>query len=179
MVATFTEKIETGRETEPSAWRDLFSGALAGEAAGLVMAVVMMLVFAFALGKSPLFPVQVIGSFVFGDRAIEGFNSSAIVTGLLLHQLGPSLFWGLALGWMTYAFETHRGMGLVMLGLFTGILSQIMDVNVILPAVYQGLHGHDIWAEQVPLFWSWMAHLAYGLGLVSYSWFYDRLEEYF
>src|SRR5882672_7044884 len=47
---------------------DMTAAVIAGQFAGLVMAVVVMLVFGVILGKSPLFPVQVIGSLFFGDQ---------------------------------------------------------------------------------------------------------------
>jgi hypothetical protein len=74
------------------------AGAIAGQIAGLIMAVVVMAVFTIFLGKGPLYPVQVIGSFIFGDAAIQGFNLPALLAGLVLHQAGPSLFWGVVFG---------------------------------------------------------------------------------
>jgi hypothetical protein len=38
------------------------------------------------------------------------------------------------------------------------------------------LHGHDIWAEQVPAFWSWAAHLVFGLGLLVFPKIADRSD---
>jgi hypothetical protein len=29
----------------------------------------------------------------------------------------------------------------------------------------KALHGRDIWAAEVPAFWSWAAHLVFGLSL--------------
>src|SRR5512140_2837620 len=81
-------------ERSSSIGHDLATGVLAGQIAGLVMAVVVMLVFTLFLGKGPLYPVQVIGSFIYGDAALHGLNVPALIAGLLLHQLGPALFWG-------------------------------------------------------------------------------------
>src|SRR6185503_13963191 len=77
---------------------DLVSAVVTGQIAGLIMAVVVMAVFTVFLGKGPLYPVQVIGAFIFGDAALHGIHVPAIIAGLLLHQLGPSLFWGFAFG---------------------------------------------------------------------------------
>jgi hypothetical protein len=155
--------------------RQLAAGAIAGQIAGLVMAVVVMAVFTLFLGKGPLYPVQVIGSFVFGDAAIQGFHLPALLAGLVLHQAGPSLFWGLAFGGIAYALDLRRGAAVVVVGAMVGLASQIVDVNLVMPAVMKALHGHDIWAEQVPAFWSWAAHLVFGLGLSVHPWVLGKL----
>ncbi len=148
--------------------RSLFAGFLTGQVSGFIMAVVVMAVFTLFLGKGPLYPVQVIGSIAFGDAALKGFNASAFVAGLLLHQLGPSLAWGLAFGAAVHALGVRRGAGLAALAVGVGLLSQVIDVNIVLPRAFGALWGHDIWAEQVPAFWSWAAHLVFGLGLLLY-----------
>jgi len=164
----------TGSEVSPR--RDLLAGALAGQIAGLVMAVVVMAVFTVFLGKGPLYPVQVIGSFVFGDRALDGFQPAALLTGLVLHQLGPSLFWGVVFGLLVSRVNVRSGSSLVALAVAVGLASQVIDVMLVLPVAMKALHGHDIWAEQVPAFWSWAAHLVFGLGLLSYGWVKARLD---
>lgn len=152
---------------ERSLRRSVLAGILAGQASGLIMAVVVMAVFTLFLGKGPLFPVQVIGSFVYGDAGLQGFRLNAFLAGLLLHQLGPSLAWGLAFGLAAYATGA-RGAKLAVLAVAIGLLSQAVDVNVVGTRAFTALHGHDIWAENVPAFWSWAAHLVFGLGLLLY-----------
>lgn len=145
--------------------RDLAAGALAGQVAGLVMAVVVMAVFTLFLGKGPLFPVQVIGSLLFGDAALPGFHLGALLAGLVLHQAGPSLAWGLLFGALVHVLGLRRGGGLLLAGAFVGLASQVIDVGLLVPAAMRALHGHDLWAENVPAFWSWAAHLVFGLAL--------------
>jgi hypothetical protein len=154
--------------------RDLVAAVVTGQLAGLVMAAVVMAVFT-ALGKGPLFPVQVIGSVIFGDAAIQGFHLPALLAGLLVHQLGPALLWSAAFGLALHALDQRRGAAVVAIAVATGLLSQIIDVNLAMPAVMNALHGHDIWAEQVPAMWSWAAHLVFGLSLASFPWVQDRL----
>jgi hypothetical protein len=149
--------------------RDLAAGALAGQAAGLVMAVVIMAVFTFVLGEGPLYPVQLIGSLVFGDVALDGLHLGALLVGLVLHQLGPSLAWGLAFGFAVDRLEIRRGPAFVALAVVTGLVSQLVDVGVLVPAAMGALHGHDLWAEHVPAFWSWAAHGVFGLGLLTFA----------
>lgn len=164
-------------QAEESLRRDLIAGALAGQVSGLIMAVVVMAVFTLFLGKGPLYPVQVMGSFVFGDSALDGFHLPALIAGLLLHQLGPSLLWGLVLGGAAYTMNAGRGGRLATVAVAAGLLSQVIDVELVLPYAFTTLHGHNIWAEQVPAFWSWAAHLVFGLGLMVYPWVQDKLRR--
>ncbi len=166
----------TAAETIPLR-RDLAAGILTGQIAGLVMAVVVMLVFTVFLGKGPLYPVQVIGAFVFGDPALVGFHLPALLTGLVLHQLGPALFWSIAFTLILRRFDLRHGAGVLALGAACGLASQIVDVNLVLPAAMGALHGHDIWAEQVPAFWSWAAHLVFGLSLALFPRISARLAS--
>jgi hypothetical protein len=157
--------------------RDLAAGAITGQIAGLIMAVVMMAVFTLFIGKGPLFPVQVIGSFIFGDAAIQGFNLPALLAGLVLHQAGPSLFWGVVFGGVLYALDVRRAGVVVLIGAIVGLASQVVDVNLVIPVAMKALHGHDIWAEQVPAFWSWAAHLVFGLGLAVFPRVHAKLAS--
>ena len=109
-----------------------------------------------------------IGSLVFGDAALQGVHLPAVLAGLVLHQAGPSLAWGLTFGALVRAFAPRRA-GLVVLGVAVGLVSQVIDVGLVVPAAMQALHGHDLWAEHVPAFWSWAAHLVFGLSL-ALSW---------
>lgn len=161
--------------TSSSPGRYLAAGAMAGQISGLIMAVVMMAVFTVFLGKGPLYPVQVIGSFVFGDAALQGFHLPALLAGLVLHQAGPSLLWGLVFGGVLYALDLRRGASVVLIGAIIGLASQAVDVDLVIPAAMKALHGHDIWAEQVPAFWSWAAHLVFGLGLAVFPWVHAKL----
>lgn len=155
---------------------DLIGGALAGQIAGLVMAVVMMAVFAIFLGTSPLFPVQVIGSFATGDVAVQGqFHLASLLAGLALHQLGPSLLWGLAFAGVVHALDVRRIGPLLFAGLGVGVASQVIDVNLLIPPLFRALHGHDIWSENVPAFWSWASHVVFGLSLASFAWVRPRV----
>lgn len=73
--------------------------------------------------------------------------------------------------------DTRRGAALIAVAVSVGLVCQIVDVNLILPPVMNALHGHNIWAEQVPAFWSWAAHLVFGLGLLVLPRIADRLDD--
>jgi hypothetical protein len=172
-----TQLDATARREGTSLGRDVIAGALSGQIAGLVMAVVVMAVFTIFLGEGPLVPVQVIGSFVFGDSALQGFQPGAFVAGLLLHQLGPALFWGSLFGVAVNKLDLRGGAPLLALGAVTGLASQIVDVQLLMPVLMKALHGHDLWAEHVPAFWSWAAHLVFGLALGVFPWVATRVDR--
>lgn len=144
---------------------DLVPALIAGQLAGLVMAVVVMLVFVLFLGHGPLYPVQVIGSLLFGEAALHGTHVGAIIAGLFLHQGGPSIFWALVFGVAVHSWHVDGRARLVALGAAVGLLSQLVDVNLLLPPIMRALHGRDLWAAEVPAPWSWAAHLVFGLSL--------------
>ncbi len=87
-----------------AASEDLVPALVAGQLAGLIMAAVVMLVFVVFLGHGPLYPVQVIGSLLFGEAALHGTHVGAVIAGLLLHQGGPSIFWALVFGLVVHTF---------------------------------------------------------------------------
>lgn len=159
--------------------QDLASGGVSGQVAGVVMLVFMMGMFQLVMHKPVTVPLQVIGSVVFGDAALRGLHVPAVITGLLIHQLGPCLFWGLVFGLVAHALDIRSGASVVVVGIGVGLLAHVLDVNILLPATFQTLHGHNIWAEQVQPFWSWMAHLVFGLGLSVFTAVHARLERLF
>jgi hypothetical protein len=156
---------------------DVAAGAIAGQVAGLAMAVVMVAVFALFLGKPWYFPVQVIGAFALGDVGVQGgFHLPSFLAGLVLHQLGPSLFWGVVFGLVVHALRTHTAGGLLVIGLAIGIISQVIDVSLLIPWLYTRLQGHDIWSANVPNSWSTAAHVVYGLTLATLGWIRPAVE---
>lgn len=145
----------------------LIPGIVTGQVAGLIMAVVVMAVFALFLGKSPLFPVQVIGSTLVGEPALHGFNLTALVAGLLLHQLGPSLLWGALFGLLARYLSVTSARQSLLLGLGIGIAA-MAGPYLLIPAVMDTLQGVDFWAREVPIGWDWAAHLVFGASFALY-----------
>lgn len=148
-------------ESAKSDRRSLVAGILTGQAAGLIMAVVVMLVFTLFLGKGPLYPVQVIGSMVFGGPALNGFHLGAFLAGLILHQLGPSLLWGFVFGILAQRFSVATTGSALRLGLIVGLISMV-GPYVLIPTMMKALHGVDFWNQEVPMIWDWAAHLVFG-----------------
>jgi hypothetical protein len=145
---------------------DIVGGVVTGQIAGLIMAVVVMLVFTL-LGKGPLYPVQVIGSAVFGESAMNGLNIPAVLAGLVLHQAGPSLLWGVLFGFLAKKFEIVTTQRALAFGLGVGVIAMV-GPYVLIPFVMKTLHGVDFWNREVPLFWDWAAHLVFGASFALY-----------
>jgi hypothetical protein len=147
--------------------KPVLAGIVTGQLAGLIMAVVVMLVFTVFLDKNPLYPVQVIGSMLWGERALEGSNVLAVLTGLVLHQGGPALLWGLLFGLYSRknpAMSRHEAL---LAGLVLGVIS-MAGPYALIPLLMNALHGVDIWNREVPMFWDWAAHLVFGLSFGIY-----------
>jgi len=142
------------------------AGLLTSVAAALIMAVVVMLVFTVFLGKGPLYPVQVIGSTVFGEQALTGFHFGAFLMGLALH-VGVGLAWGavFCLFASLVRIETPVMAGAV--GIFVAVISMV-DSYLFVPYVMNALHGVDIWNREVPIFWNWAAHIVFGASFSLY-----------
>ncbi|WP_413288056.1 hypothetical protein [Bdellovibrio sp. HCB337] len=147
--------------------RPLLSGIITGQIAGLIMAVVVMLVFALFLGKSPLYPVQVIGSMLFGETALPDFHLGALLAGLVLHQAGPSLLWGVIYGILAKKFSPQTTSSALLLGLAVGVISMV-GPYVLIPTLMNALHGVDIWNREVPMLWDWAAHIVFGASFALY-----------
>lgn len=147
--------------------KSILPGVVTGQIAGLIMAVVVMIVFMLFLGKGPLYPVQVIGSALLGEKALEGFNFVAVLTGLVLHQAGPSLLWGIVFGLAAEKFHVENTAQSLALGLGVGIISMV-GPYVLIPFLMNTLHGVDIWNREVPMFWDWAAHIVFGASFALY-----------
>ncbi|MGZ3743437.1 MAG: hypothetical protein ACXWRE_11715 [Pseudobdellovibrionaceae bacterium] len=156
--------------------KPMLAGIITGQVAGLIMAVVVMIVFTVFLGKNPLFPVQVIGSTLIGPSALQGINIGAILTGLILHQLGPSLLWGVVFGLFALKLSIQTSKQALAVGLAVGIVSMI-GPYVLIPFVMKTLQGIDFWNQEVPMFWDWAAHLVFGASFALYPQIKNKLNE--
>ncbi|MEZ4744406.1 MAG: hypothetical protein R3B45_18460 [Bdellovibrionota bacterium] len=154
----------------------LISGIITGQLAGLIMAVVVMAVFAIFLGKSPLFPVQVIGSTIVGESALHGFHFGALLLGLILHQAGPSLLWGTVYGLIASKLSEVENLKALQIGIGVGLVSMVGPYFLI-PLVMKSLHGVDFWNQEVPMFWDWAAHLVFGASFALYPTVFKKLRS--
>jgi hypothetical protein len=156
--------------------RPVLSGIVTGQLAGLIMAVVVMIVFAVFLGKSPLFPVQVIGSTLYGSEALNGFHLGALLAGLLLHQLGPSLLWGVIFGIIASRANIQSTASALKVGLGLGLISMV-GPYLLIPFVMHTMQGADYWNQNVPMFWDWAAHVVFGASFAIYPTVRGKLER--
>lgn len=162
MATTTMTKMESYTERKA-----LWSSIVTGQIAGLIMAIAMMAVFAIVFGKNPLFPVQVIGSSLLGEGALEGVNFKAVLVGLILHQLGPSLLWGVLFGLVATKLDLTSTKAALFAGFILGIVAMI-GPYIVIPSIFYTFQGVDIWNREVPIFWDWVAHLIFGLSFVLY-----------
>jgi riboflavin transporter FmnP len=169
----------------PAFGREVIAGVQAGQVAGVAMAAALMAVFSTFLNKGLFFPLHIIAASVLGESAIGRLDArTTLVVGLLVHQLGPSLVWGVVFGVVVWLFKPRRSLALMTLGLLVGALSQVVDVHLLLPLVLGriplfGLSQSDkLWA-QVPIVTSWFAHLVFGFALSLYPWKYDPIAQGF
>lgn len=172
-----TEFFKTPQFKTITGKKAILAGVATGQIAGLIMAFVMMVVYAAFLNQHLLYPVQIIGSTLLGEEALIGFNWSAIFTGLVLHQLGPALFWGLAFGSVAkfYAIQTVRES--LALGFLVGVVAMIVDVYYFVPIIMNYFNGVNIWAREVPLGWDWAAHLVFGFSFGLYPPILKKLRK--
>ena len=165
----------------PGLVHELRTGGRAGVAAGLAMAVALMGLSASLLGKSPFYALEVIAASVTGAGVLGHVTARAVLLGMLVHLMGPSLLWGVVFGLVIWVFRPERSIGLAWLGLVVGATAQVLDVNVLIPALSHSatisnvipLHVNEIWADHVPITVSWMAHLVYGFALSLHPWRFD------
>lgn len=156
--------------------KPLLSGIVTGQIAGLIMAVVVMIVFTLFLGKGPLFPVQVIGSILFGESALQGFHLGAFLAGLVLHQAGPSLLWGVIYGLLTTKLDVANTKSALVLGLGVGVISMV-GPYLLIPFAMNMMQGVDLWNREVPMFWDWAAHLVFGASFALYPLVENKLRK--
>jgi hypothetical protein len=180
---SFEEKVR-----RPAFGRELIAGVQAGQVAGLAMAATLMAVFSAFLGKSPFYPLQIIAGSVLGEDAIGRLDARTLVVGVFVHQLGPALLWGIVFGVVVWLTKPRRSVTLMELGLFVGVLSQIIDVHLLLPLLSGGFSDHfprfgpllraNLWTH-VPIAASWLAHLVFGVALSLYPWKFDPIARSF
>jgi hypothetical protein len=145
----------------------IWSGIVAGQFGGLVMAVALMLIFALFMGTNALYPVQVIGSAFAGSTALDGFNLGAVIIGVVIHFVGPSLFWGFIFGVLAKSLSITTYKTSLLVGLLVGAVAMV-DSYYLVPRFMAFMQGEDYWNREIPLVWDWVSHLCYGASFVLY-----------
>ena len=171
------------QDSHRSFGHELISGVRAGQVAGLAMAGALMALSGVFLNKGLFYPLEVIAASVFGESAIGRLDVPTLVVGLLVHQFGPALAWGVVFGIVVWLFKPRRSVALMMWGILVGAIAQIVDVHILLPLLSGDLSGRlpffgplqheNLWAQHIPVVASWLGHLVFGLSLSLYPWRYD------
>src|SRR5690606_24745738 len=99
--------------------------------------------------------------------ALSGLHIGAVLAGLVLHQLGPSLLWGTAYGLIAAKADLQSGNNALLIGLGLGVVSMV-GPYLLIPFLMNTLHGVDFWNQEVPILWDWAAHIVFGACFVLY-----------
>jgi hypothetical protein len=141
----------------------LVSGFIAAMIGGVVMAIVMVVAYMVFQHSSLFYVLRPIGTFLYGDRMLEAPMAAMYVAALAFH-FGICAVWGIVFGFAATILRVdHSVGGSLALGVVIGLASQIVDVNLIAPALQNRLWGTDLWTATVPPLYSWLGHIAFGL----------------
>lgn len=154
--------------------RDVGAGVLSGVFGGLLAEVVLVFLLIVTSGEGPMYPFQLVASFLVGDLA---FGPWGVSLGLLgLGMLGiVAIVWGVVFGLCANLLDVRRGPALLALALGVGVVAQVIDLYVIAPIWLETSWGWDRWHEAVPDAVGWTVHLIYGLGLCVFPRLYRSL----
>lgn len=159
---------------------DLLHALQAGQLAGLLLGLGALVFYAVFLHKSPLRPLLVIASVVLGEGVIDAPTLGAAMTGVVVHLLGPTLFWSVIFGVGVSLMAEPPSLTLSVLGgILLGAIAEMFDVYLIMPFIQYERNGHNVWAEHVMLYWDWLAHVIWGGALAGgYWWLTDRQRRH-
>lgn len=146
--------------------RDVLAALITGQIAGLAMAVMLTTAFTFSPAGHWYSMPQLVASTLLGESALGSFSTLAFVLGVLMHQ-AISLLWSLVFVWVFNQVAPSWLTALVV-GVGLGILALLVGAEAVVPWSMFWLHGRDLWAENVPLAWSALAHLVFGGSFVLF-----------
>lgn len=149
-----------------------FTAAIAGQVAGVLMVLCLMVAYGASLNQPWSFPLRLFAALVLGPQAFEHADARTLLVGFLVHQLGPVVLWARLFG-LLLAFRTRPPtLGIsVGVGILVGGVALALDVYLLLPPVLSTMHGANVWAENVPRAVAWIAHGVYGGALgITYGW---------
>lgn len=144
----------------------LVSGFVASLAGGVVMAAVMVVAFMVGQHTSFLYPLRPIGTYLFGDRMLVAPTAGMYVAATAFH-FGVCAIWGIVFAFAATLLRADKSFGgSLILGVVIGLASQIIDINMVTPALQTTRWGQDLWTATVPPLYSWLGHVAFGLTFV-------------
>jgi hypothetical protein len=144
----------------------LVSGLVASLVGGVVMAVVMVVAYMTMQHTSFLYPLRPIGTFLYGDRMLVAPTAGMYAAATAFH-FGICAIWGIVFAFAATLLRADKSFGgALILGIVIGLASQIVDINLVTPALMSSLWGQDLWTATVPPAYSWLGHVAFGLSFV-------------
>ena len=135
-------------------------GIWAGIAAGIVLAVFMMVIVATVLGKPLLAPVNMMGAAFLGKEALMNPGMGSIILGLIVHIIDSAI---LGIVFVYIARSLNGGMGAnTIYGIVYGLLVWLLMAFIVLPIMNSPM-------AEVTGGWFVVAHLIFGvvLGLLT------------
>jgi hypothetical protein len=154
----------------------IVSGLIASQIGAIVMAIFMFAVYPTVFGTRLFYPLDVIGSYLYGERALAvGLGAVGRLWALCFH-IGVCATWGIMFALLATLLRVDKTVwGPVVLGVCIGLAAQLVDINLITPPLMHTLHGVDLWAMTVPAWVSWVGHILFGLSFASFTPMFRRL----
>lgn len=153
----------------------MVSGVCASLIGGVVMAVVMVVAFMTVEHTSFFYALRPIGTFLYGDRMLVA-PTPAMYAGAAAFHFGVCAIWGIVFGFAATVLRVDKSVGgALALGIVIGLASQILDSNMIAPALQNRLWGTDLWTATMPPLFSWLGHLAFGVMFFVAPYLFHRL----
>ncbi|MCA1665654.1 MAG: hypothetical protein LC659_15535 [Myxococcales bacterium] len=144
----------------------LVSGFVASLAGGVVMAVVMVVAYMTMQHTSLMYALRPIGTFLYGDRMLVAPTAGMYAAATAFH-FAVCAIWGIVFAFAATLLRADKSFGgSLVLGIVIGLASQIIDVNLVTPALQNSLWGQDLWTATVPPPYSWLGHVGFGLAFV-------------
>jgi hypothetical protein len=168
----------TGLSKRGAAVTRVGAALIAGQVAGLLFVLCLMVTLALTAGRPLLFPLHVIGALVLGPGALEHPTAGTALVGLLFNQLVPSLAWSAIYGLVAATAKERLNLNhALMLGFIMGGFAVVVGVYLVLPPFQKAITGANVWGPNIPKLWDWVAHGVYGLSLGGLFWLLrNRLE---
>lgn len=125
-----------GHRPETTQSIDWWSSIWAGVIAGLVFAVIQMVLVSSVQRVSPLEPVRLMAAIVMGQEVLvptsAGFDAGVLILGLIIHFLW-SIALGVLIGWLVHRYEMGVAM---MIGGAAGLAAYFLIFFVIAPSAF-------------------------------------------
>lgn len=153
----------------------LTASVIASMSGAALSALVMVVAFMRFEGRPFFYPLQLVGTFLFGDLALSAPRWEIYPTAAAFH-FGICAVWGIVYAFCATMLCVDKSIwGSLALGLVVGMAAKLVDVDLVAPSVMTRLWGHNLWAESVPPVFSWLGHIVFGVSLGVFPFVFRRL----